>query len=224
MKKTLSLLVSATLVISLLFNLISCDRRYDEEEVRAEARSLIEKSALFNEIYWGEGISYIENTSTSNGAYYEASLVSLDKYGFSTIEELKGMTEEVFSEEYCQIIFSTTLSSVSDSGELQFYARYYQKYTDEYMTEPECIMVYSLAKALIVGKTEYLFDTLEVIGSKGDLVFVKIKAKVSHDGKTQEQELKIGLIEQKDGWRLDTPTYVSYNDKKDDYNNLQNDK
>ncbi len=224
MKKTVSLLVSLVLVLSLLLSLISCDRRYDEEEVKEEARSLIEKSAMLNEIYWGEGIAYVENASTSNGAYYEASIVSLDKYGFSTIEELKDMTERVFSEEYCKIIFSTTLSSVSDAGELQFYARYYQKYTDEYMTEPECIMVYSLAKALIVGKTEYIFDTLEVIGSKGDLVFVKLKARVTHDGKTQEQELKIGLIEQNDGWRLDTPSYVSYNDKKDDYNNLQNDK
>lgn len=205
-------------------NLVSCDRSYDEAVVKAEARELIEASAMFNEIYWGRGIDYVENTSTANGAYYEASFLSLDKYGFRTLDELKEMTRAVFTDGYCETIFQTSFSSVSDTDELQIYARYYQKYTDEYMTEPECIMVYSLAKVLLTDEVEYLFDTLEVTGSEKDTVFVTLDVLVTRDGKSQTKELKIGLIEENDGWRLDTPTYVSYNDKEDDYNNLQNDK
>lgn len=224
MKKAISLFVSVTLVLASLFNLISCDRSYDEQEVKREARMLIENSIMLNEIYWGEGIAYVENASTSNGAYYEASFISLDKYGIRTLDDLKAKTRDVFSDGYCELIFSTTMSSVVDAEELQVYARYYQKYTDEYMTTPDCIMVYSHAKALITGEAEYLYDTLEVIGSKKDTVYVTILANVTYDGKVQQKKIKIGLIEQNDGWRLDTPTYVSYNEKEDDYNNLQDDK
>ena len=224
MKKAISLFVSVTLVLASLFNLISCDRSYDEQEVKREARMLIENSIMLNEIYWGEGIAYVENASTSNGAYYEASFISLDKYGIRTLDDLKAKTRDVFSDGYCELIFSTTMSSVVDAEELQVYARYYQKYTDEYMTTPDCIMVYSHAKALITGEAEYLYDTLEVEGSKKETVYVKIQVKVTLDGKVQQKELKIGLVEENDGWRLDTPTYVSYNEKEDDYNNLQDDK
>lgn len=223
MRGAVKSLLSAILIIAISLSIISCDRSYDEEEVKSAAKSLIESSAVLNEIYWGEGIAYVENESTSNGAYYEANCVYLNEYGFTTLEELKEMTRAVFSAEYCEIIFSTTLSSVYDEDELQIYARYYQKYTDEYMTKPECIMVYSLAVPLVKGKAEYQLDTLEVIGSEDETVFVSVLATVSCDGKTQTQILKIGLIEQKDGWRLDTPTYLSYNDKEDDYNNLQDD-
>ncbi len=209
MKKTVSII----LVLVLLFSLSSCDRKYDEEEVRAAACELIAKSEELNYIFWGEGIGYIEDESTSSGYYHRANYVDLDKFGFSTVEEIKNRTRKVFSSDYCDSIFSAVFSSYGDDDGLYGLARYYQKYTDESYTEPECIMVYSKATVLLKDETEYLFDTLKVVGSKKETVYVTISINVTRDGDTQTHEKKIGLIEEEDGWRIDTPTYMSYIEK-----------
>lgn len=223
MKKTVSLL---TLVILLAFclNLTSCNRKYDEMVVKEEAARLIAASVELNEIYWGKGIGYINDAAGSNGAYYEANFFDLVKYEIRTVDDLKDKTRLVFSEGYCESIFQTAFSSVVDEEELQFYARYYQKYADEYNKEPITIMVYSLAKVLLTDEIEYHYDTLQVIGSKKETVYVQIEVSVTREDKTQRKVLKIGLVEENLGWRLDTPTYSSYNETENDYNNLQNGK
>ena len=221
MKKTVSLIL---IIVSVFFSLVSCNRKYDEATVKEEAARLIAASAELNEIYWGRGIGYIQDAGSSNGAYYEANFFDLMKYDVRTVDDLKAKTELVFSEGYCESIFATAFSSIVDGEELQFYARYYQKYEDENNTVPVAIMVYSLAKVLLTDKIEYHFDTIEVVGSKKKTVYVTIEISVTREDKTQTKVLKIGLLEEKNGWRLDTPTYSSYNDKEDDYNNLQNDK
>ena len=221
MKKTVSLIL---IIVTVFFNLVSCNRKYDEAEVKEEAARLIAASVDLNEIYWGRGIAYINDASGSNGAYYEANFFDLIKYDIRTVDDLKAKTELVFSEAYCESIFATAFSSVIDQEELQIYARYYQKYEDENETVPTAIMVYSLAKVLLTDEIEYHYDTIEVVGSKKKTVYVTIEISVTREDKTQTKVLKIGLLEEKNGWRLDTPTYSSYNEKEDDYNDLQKDK
>ncbi len=224
MKKAVSLILAVLFTVILAVNLASCDRKYDEGTVKEEAARLIAASVELNEIYWGRGIGYIQDAGSSNGAYYEANYFDLLKYEIRTVEDLKEKTRRVFSEGYCESIFATAFSSVIDEEELQFYARYYQKYADENNQEPVAIMVYSLAKVLLTDAVEYHYDTLTVIGSEKETVYVTVEVSVTREEKTQRNVLKIGLIEEKDGWRLDTPTYCSYNENEDDYNNLQNDK
>lgn len=211
MKKVISFICVAVL----LFSLFSCNqvknREYDEGEVLAAAKPLIEASIPLNEIFWGEGIGYIEDYNTSDGYYYEANFVDLKEIGISTIEDLKKMTREVFSEEYSNIIFSTTLSSVSDSSGIQGLARYYQKYKDVECTEPDVIMVYSLATVFLTDDLEYLYDTMDVVGSVGDVVNVKLSVRVTRDGATQIRELTVGLIEEENGWRINDSTYMVFN-------------
>ena len=200
MKKILSFVCVAALLLSL----ISCNqvknREYNEEEVLAAAKPLIKESIALNEIFWGKGIGYIEDKNTSDGYYFEANYVDLKEIGISTLAELKEMTKKVFSEEYSNIIFSTTLSSVSDSSGIQGLARYYQKYKDLECTEPDTIMVYSLAKNFLTDEVEYLYDTMTVIGSVGDVVNVKLSVKVTRDDVTQIRELTVGLVEVENGW------------------------
>ncbi len=215
--------ISLLLIITSLFSLASCNRSYDEEEVKAAAKDLIERSVMFNEIYWGEGISYIENPSTSNGAYHEANFFDLQKYGFSTIEELKKMTEEVYSKSYCNAIFNAAFSSVSDEDEIHFFARYYQKYEDEEQKNPECIMVYGYAENLLPDKVEYLYETITVTHSKGEVVYITIDAIVTRsEDKIQTRTRRIALIEEEDGWRLNGPSYLTYNEFENEYEDLNN--
>lgn len=220
MKRILYLFLSLLIVFSLTLSLFSCDRSYDEKIVEKEARYLIEKSLVLNEIYWGKGIPYVRIDTQS--AYCEADFFALRELGFNTVEGLKEKTREVFSEGYCNSIFSTAFSSVVDSDDLMYYARYYQKYEDKEQTIPVCIMVYSEFKNLLPDEVTYLYDTLVVTHSEKDVVYVKLNAIVkTKDGKEQVREKIIGLVEEEGrGWRIETSTYVRYNEKQDEYENL----
>ncbi len=214
-------LLSVIMILSLLVLLVSCNRKYDEETVKTEAEKLIRASENLNEIFWGRGIDYIDNANTGNGNYREASYSALKKFGFTTIKGLEELTRATFSESYADSILATTTASIIDEDGIQFLARYYQKYTDETYTEPECIMVYTQTKPLLVDKVEYFYDSLKVTHSKKETVFVEIDCKVvREDGKTQTKTLEIGLIEEDNGWRISTPTYTTYN--LDYYEELEN--
>ena len=211
MKKILAIL----LVAILSFSLFSCkekDRTYDEEEVISAAQSLIYDSALLNEIYWGKGIEYISDASTSNGYYYEANILHLEQLGFKTIDELKEMTEKVFSHSFSDVIYKTALTSVSDDGGIHSLARYYQKYSDDEMKEPEAIMVYSRAKILLSDDVQYLYDTLTVDGAEGEVVYVTLSVVVTRGENSQTRTITVGLIEEEEGWRLNDATYISYDE------------
>lgn len=222
MKKIISLLT----LFALLCSLISCgekNREYDESEVKQAAEILISKSAALNQIFWGEGIGYISDSSYSVGYYYPADIFSLYNYGIETVDDLKEKTMEVFSFAYSQNIFSTVLSSLNDGDGIYAYARYYQKYSDAEEKVPETIMVYSKALVLLKDEVRYNFDTMEVIGSKKETVYVTLTVDVVRGENTQTRALKVGLIEEEDGWRIDTPTYMSYVENSD-YEDLQDKK
>ena len=211
-------------VIALSLSLVSCehDREYDEQEVLTAARELIGKSYLLNEIYYGKGIPCTTDASTANGYYYEADIRYLMENDFRTLEELRAMTTAVFTEGLCNLIFTTKLSSVIDEDNVQSMSRYYQKYSDLEGKEPECIMVYTKAINLLTGDILYDYDSLRVDGVKGQYVTVALEAIVFNDkGDSQTATLKIRMLEEDEGWRLDSPTYKVYNDKLDEYNNLQ---
>ena len=80
-------------------------------------------------------------------------------------------------------------------------------------------MVYSLTDPLLKDEVVYDYDSLKVINSKKETVYVNIDCTVTReDGKTQKKTLEIGLIEEANGWRLDTPTYATYNQEYYDKN------
>lgn len=205
MKRIISLLI---LICVFSCCLISCDRSYDENEVLCAARVLIEKSGPLNYIIWGGGIKYIEGGD--EGSYREADPEDLKKYGFETVEELKKQISEVYTAGYCESIFSTVFSSWGDEDGILGLARYIQEYSDRENTVPKRIMVYSNANVFIKDEIEYLFDTLKVIGSEKEVVYVEITVKVTRDGDAQMHTKKIALLEEENGWRIDSPTYMNY--------------
>lgn len=218
MKRLITLFIVITLVFLLCFGLVSCDRKYNEEEVLSAARILIEKSMVLNEIYWGKGIPF-EPTVIS--LYSEANLFALYELGFYTLDELKIKTHEVFTNAYCENIFESSFESETELETHRFFHRYYQKYADENKTEPVSIMVYSKFENLLPDKVEYLYDTLKVSHVERDTVYVSIMAIVTRDEKSvQIKQNVIALKEEENGWRIDSPTYLKYNDKKDEYEDL----
>ena len=197
------------------------NREYVEEEVKRAANELILKSELLNELYYGYGIAYDDNKSEADGRYYKASLLSANEFGVDTVEDIKVLTRECFSTEYANLLIDTKLSSVKDDeGVIVSYVRYYQKYNALDGSE-ECIMVDSEATVLIDDELEYDYNSLYVSHSEGEEVIVKISVTVTDaDGNSQKKELEISLIEEADGWRINSPTYTTYFDRTQ-YDDLQ---
>jgi len=200
MKRIITVFVIAATLLS-LFSCGKRDREYDGYEVASAAETLIKKSRTLNSVYWGAGIGYYEDDSYADGIYYPADPVSLYELGFETIDELKEKTLSVFSKKYCESIFDSSFVLETDA-DTAITKRYYQGL--------DCIMVNSKSSALLKDKVTYLFDTLEATHSEGETVFVKITVKIEREEKSQKREIEIGLVEEEDGWRIDTPTYASY--------------
>ena len=221
MKRIIAIIVA----LASAFSLASCDRSYNENEIRAAAEELVKKAILLNEIFYGEGIHFDRDENTADGAYYEASSYYIQNVGIETVDDLKDMAREVFSEDYAELIFSTVLSPVTDNDYIYSMARYYQK-NDALTGENIAIMVYSEATVYLTDKMEYDYSSVEVTGSKGERVYFNISVKVT-DSETDEDHImtrSVALVEEKGGWRIDSPTYVQYSKSLEEYEEIQNNK
>lgn len=220
-KRILSVILSSLVIFSTVILLGSCggssnitlgngggskqDREYDEAEVLEAAEALIKKSELLNEIYWGYGIPYVDDVNLSNGSYFPADDGYLAEIGISSLADLDEMTRSVFSGFICQWIKNSVLSS-GGSGSNMYVSRYGESYD-----EPKYILVNKYHEVLLKDTVEYDYDSLKVVGTKGDIVKVSIKCKVTNeDNDTVIKTIEVDMIEEDDGWKLDTPTYVVY--------------
>ena len=207
-------IISLILILTTLFAVTSCEekgnRDYDEIEVVAAARNLIYKAAKLNDILWGEGFYYIEDSEYAIGSYAPA-----DPYAeYTSLEKLIEDCAETFSSDYMRIIQNTIFSSAFGETGVESYARYYQ----EKSTDP--IMVNKEYNRLLTSKNEFIYSTLKAVRSEGERVIVKITVKITYEerdplgaiisNKTQEREREIELIEEAGGWRIDSPCYSNY--------------
>lgn len=191
--------IAAILLTVSLLSLFACggNRSYDEAEVLSEAERLIKESAALNEVFWGEGLEY-EPEEDSIKVYFPATRAALSRLGVETVDDIIEKTLSVYSREYSESIYTSVFSGNGTSA----YARYYQ--------DEDKVMVYSNYNRLLFDEVEYLYDTLSVLGSNGEVVTVKITVKVTRDGNSQTREKEIGLVEEADGWKIDTPTFATY--------------
>ncbi len=219
-KRILSVILMFSVMISVILSVSSCNRRYDEEEVESEARDLLRKAELLNEIYYGNGIRYID-TDGSTGYYKQADTSHLEELGFTTLDGLMALTEQVYSEDYASVIYSTVLSSITDDSGLVRPTRYYQAY-DEDTGAASHIMVYSAFEVMMKDSVVYDYNSLHATHSKKEKVYVSVMATVTNsDGESQEVEIIITMFEEEYGWRIDGPTYANYNPYQDLYNDLK---
>ena len=203
MKKLIALL----LIITSLFFIVSCgdeNRKYNEEEVIEAAERLIPKSKKLNDIFWGYGIRYIEDDNYKNGVYYPADQLHLTELGYDSVDEIISAMTKVYSISYARSIASAVFSStVGTTGSVGL-VRYYQ--------EKDILMVYGEYNQFLYDDVNYLTDSIKVLGSKGKRVQVEISVEItdSDTKEAQTREIKFYLVEEADGWRIDSPTYASY--------------
>jgi len=200
-KRIISLIL--LLALSLLTSLTSCGEdiiEYDEAEVLSQAQALIRASREFNEIFWGEGIPYVEGSNYDDGKYSPFT----PDYKYTSIKDIISAAEKVFSSGYMTNVKLTVFSAQFGDTGVNGYARYYQE------SELEPIMVSTDYKPVLVDKNEYLYDTVEIDGADERAVYVKITVKVTRGDTFQEIVRRIALVNE-NGWRIDSHTFSNYN-------------
>ena len=205
MKKLFVLFLCAAIALNIL---VSCDRTYDEDEVKAAAQVLLENSKTVNEIFYGKGLGYDEESELTYGIYSPADEEHLAALGVSNTEGLKTLTKTVYTNELCEIIFSTKLSSVKDTdGEVKELRRYY----DGKFGDSTVIMVYTEAFVNYDNDIDYLYETLTVMGADGEYINIEVDVLLtSIYGETRTVRAEFSLLEEENGFRLDTLSFVKY--------------
>jgi hypothetical protein len=219
--KRLCKIVSALLIFVMCASFTSCenDRDYDEAEVLSNAALLIEKSYKLNELFYGKGLKYGD---VGVGIYKRAEKESLDSYGISTIEDMKNMAREIFSDSYCNAIFSSDVfSSLKIDNVVKSYARYYEDKDNE---KNPVIMVRSNYEPLL--NCTYVYSSaMEVVDVEGEIIVINtLVTATNKEGSVKNINVKLRMIEEDDGWRFTGPTYVVYNEYADLYEDLKNNK
>jgi len=182
------------------------NRTFDEAEVLAAAEALIAKSVLFNQIYYGAGIPQKADNPKTVGGYVEADPAFLSEHQISSLESLKAKTAEVYTEGECAYLFRTVLGVIYDGDTIVGYKRYIE--------DAGTLYVRSGAENLLPDDVTYRYDTLAVSGVEGETIFVSITATVkTAEGKTQDNTLRVRLLEEESGFRLDSMTYSTYYEK-----------
>lgn len=202
--------ISLFLILVLLFvpALSSCGNRdYDEETVKAAARELLEKSTAVNEIFYGVGMPVDEGTA-GTGYYKPVKKEYLSSLGIAGLDGLRNLTKEVYTDELSDIIFETKLNSVKDSsGNIIVYSRYIEaKIKDETR-----VLIYTAGEPTYQNDVEYLYDTLTVKGSKGERIIAELDVRlITFDGFSRDEKIEIILLEENDGFRLDSLSFAKY--------------
>lgn len=214
MKKIHSLFLLTLLILSLALSLSSC-AKLDTTGLLDAAPDLIAHSAKLNEIYYGEGIPYNEET-TPIGNYYEADKDYLREAGFSTVTQLKKLTTDIFSEEYSDILFSTNLSGFAVDGSGYTYARYASSQAEALRDENETILVYvgeGIQNPYLLGKSTYDYSTLSMGKVGRDYAELTLSVhtvypvcEIYPDGHETTVTMTVRFVYE-DGWRIDSPTY-----------------
>ncbi len=154
MKRTLTMLTMAAILLSVALSCASC-AKLDTTGLLDAAPALIEESAKMNEIYYGAGIPYDENDVGATGYYYPADPDYLDEMGFFTVKDLKDMTADIFSADYCAILFQSAFEGFSAEGSGYVYARYSSNQAENLRDEDETILVYSKHTGTTIGQSTY---------------------------------------------------------------------
>ncbi len=210
LKRILALLLMTALIVPALF---SCDRKYDEAEVKAAAERLIKKSALIEDILFGEGFS-VDMMDTGIG-YKKVEPASIEQYSeklgesFSDLSGFRAVISKVYTAGYAGDIFSGVLYGTVDSN-----TRYYQ--------DGEYIMADTTFKRKKTDSITYHYQSLKVADVNGEKITVSIDITITRqDGKSQNRNIEIDMIEEASGWKLDTPTFAVYNEKYESYKELE---
>ena len=199
MKRILPFLLASVLLLSLA----SCGGSgMSEDEIRDVYADLIEQSYILNDVYYGDGLPFVNDEETMAslaGASSRFSYMPVDETApFTSEAEIREATAAVFTKSMCDHLYVLAFEGMStDSDETVVYARYIEQ--NEILT----VRIDLADEALPLGRV-YDFDSMDIISQNKNRIVASFATEV--DGETSVN-VKITLTKTENGWRLDSPTY-----------------
>ncbi len=203
-KKFIIFLVVAALIVGGIFLFIKIYNHAElipDSEAQQILSELVPKAEKINEIIWGKGLPVAEGQDPALDSVTAAQyrLVSEDS-PYKNTEELRKAIAEVYSEKYIEktieyTAFKGAEGAIEESVSSQMYPRY--KDND--------------AGSLLIDITNPGWElntvidtsTAKAVDAERDKQTIEVKATVLGE----ETTLTLVIVEQEEGWRLDTPTY-----------------
>lgn len=203
-KKFIIFLVVAALIVGGIFLFIKIYNHAEllpDSEAQKILSELVPKSEEINEIIWGKGLPVAEGQdpvlNSVTAAQYR--LVS-ESSPYKNTEELRKAIAEVYSEEYIEktieyAAFKGAEGAIENSVSSQMYPRYTDNDAGSLLID--------------ITNTGWNLDTVidpssaKAVEAERNKQTLEVKATVA--GK--ETTLTLVIVEQDEGWRLDTPTY-----------------
>lgn len=218
MKKLLSFALALAL-LCLPFSFAGC-APIDTTGLLEAAPDLIARSALLNEIFFGEGIPFNEE-GEAQGVFYPADKTWLAEHGIKTVSDLAEMTKGVFSQAYAALILGSGVSGFPADGGAYIYPRYASSQPENLRDENETILVSSTNEFLRdpVGRSTYDYNTLKIVGTERSYAVLSLSVTtvslLPHDERvegadntvTETVTMEIKFVYEGGAWRIDSPTY-----------------
>ncbi len=188
MKKILSFILCIIILVTSSGFLVSCDKKVSEAEAIMIVEDLVKASYRLNEIFYGEGLPYIEDP---DGQYDSIYSPVLPEQLIVTEEILRIETKKVFTASYANSIlehaFNMSKGGVSGSGSYQRYV----PMSDGYLTV--------MRDYKVIDITEYDYTSINIEKIKRKKIYANI---TSNKGVLVE----IVILKEENGWRLDSAT------------------
>ena len=181
----------------LLCVLCACGKEaITKEEIENVLPTLVEKAAVLNGIYFGEGFfPKADMPEPEHTGYYYA---DSQRLGFADIRSIREATEAVFTPEYAALLYTNAFDGI-EFGEASVLPRY---------IEDEMGILQSMhGEVYRIPERVFLYETLALTESSADRAIVSVETVA--DGESVTLELIVVRTESADGYvyRLDSPTY-----------------
>ena len=200
--KKIALFLSAVLLLTLL---VGCSAAPDEAFILESVTSLVEASYEVNDIFFGEGLPAIARDSDfaiENYVYY---MDYYDNYDYLTADcpythtdQIKALAETVYSEDYLSSIYETMFVGLADETAGMLYARY--------LDTEEGLRKSNIHSPMIEKKRVYDYSTMTIVKPTNGR-FINVEIDTHLEGEADILRIRLTLVREDDGWRLDTPTY-----------------
>ena len=191
-------IILVLLSVIMLFSLVSCTKAelIPDSEAQQILTELLPKAEEINDIIWGKGLPVEPGQDgplkTVTAAQYRT--VSKDA-PYQSTDELKKAIAEVYSDAFIENTVNYTCFEGADDALENTEAQMYPRYKDN----DAGVLIVDITNSGFEITTEIDPASAKVISAEGNKQTLEVE--------TNNSKIKLVIVKQENGWRLDTPTY-----------------
>lgn len=206
--KTIGCKIAAfSLLLAMLLMLLPSCARESDEEFLSTVTEMLATSAAVNEICFSKGLVYDEEEEGTykTSGYVEATQASREKYGVSSVADIKAMMTSVYSVATCDYIDTVIFNPVREGTSFASYRRYFDAMDGDGGT---ALMVKKDYEPLALGSVSYSEIRISSHSRARAEILVNITVADGENSRT-DRDVSLPLRFEDGAWKFDSVTYSS---------------